>query len=256
MMRPRRRVTLAGALSLAALTAVPAANAAWVRPADGPSPINHLPTQNATDVSVAQVAGVPYVAWRELDGGSSEVRVSRLTPTGWQQVGATTDPASPVNRDSLGTARDVAIGWKKNIAKFDNEQYKAGIDSGEFHLVQGYAGDLFQVAEENGDLVIRIPEEGALYSCDDLVIPKDAASVDLAYAFINFLTEPDVAAENMDYIVYRAPNKSAYPLLGADFRSNEVLFPPAEVFAKMSPIDDLGDALPLWTKTWDEIKAA
>ena len=109
MMRPRRRVTLAGALSLAALTAVPAANAAWVRPADGPSPINHLPTQNATDVSVAQVAGVPYVAWRELDGGSSEVRVSRLTPTGWQQVGATTDPASPVNRDSLGTARDVAI---------------------------------------------------------------------------------------------------------------------------------------------------
>ncbi|MEZ5081584.1 MAG: hypothetical protein R2878_13215 [Thermoleophilia bacterium] len=35
--------------------------------------------------------------------------VSRLTPTGWQQVGATTDPASPINRDSLGTARDVAI---------------------------------------------------------------------------------------------------------------------------------------------------
>ena len=165
---------------------------------------------------------------------------------------------SPNSKDpaELAAARDVAIGWKANIAKFDNEQYKAGIDSGEFHLVQGYAGDLFQVAEENGDIAIHIPMEGAVYSCDDLVIPKDAASVDLAHAFIDFLTAPDVAAENMDYIVYRAPNKSAYPMLGADFRANEVLFPPDEVFAKMSPIDDLGDALPLWTKTWDEIKAS
>jgi spermidine/putrescine transport system substrate-binding protein len=161
-----------------------------------------------------------------------------------------TDPAE------LAKARDVAIRWKKNIAKFDNEQYKSGIASGEFHLVQGYAGDLLQVADENGDIVVKIPKEGTAFSCDDLCIPKDAAQADLAHKFIDFLTTPEVAAQNMEYIAYRAPNKTAYALLSEDFRGNEALFPSAEVFAKCEPIDDLGDALSLWSKTWDEVKSS
>lgn len=156
----------------------------------------------------------------------------------------------------LAQAAEVAKRWKKNIAKFDNEQYKSGIASGEFHLVQGYAGDLFQVAEENEDLVVKIPQEGAAFSCDDLCIPKDAKSPDLAHRFINFVTKPENAAKNMEFIAYRAPNSGAYPMLSEDFRGNEALFPPDELFAKCEPIDDLGDALALWSKTWDEVKAS
>lgn len=156
----------------------------------------------------------------------------------------------------LAQARDVAVRWKKNIAKFDNEQYKSGIASGEFHLVQGYAGDLLQVADENKDIVVKIPNEGTAFSCDDLCIPKDAKSVDLALRFINFVTGPEAAAKNMEFIAYRAPNQDAYPLLSEDFRANEALFPDEAVFAKCEPIDDLGDALALWSKTWDEVKAA
>lgn len=165
-------------------------------------------------------------------------------------------PLNSKDPAQLAQARDVAARWKKNIAKFDNEQYKSGIASGEFHLVQGYAGDLFQVAEENEDIVIKIASEGTAFSCDDLCIPKDTAAVDLAHRFIDFLTAPDVAAKNMEFIAYRAPNQGAYPLLSEDFRGNEVLFPPDEVFAKCEPIDDLGDALALWSKTWDEVKAS
>jgi spermidine/putrescine transport system substrate-binding protein len=157
--------------------------------------------------------------------------------------------------EDLAKARDVARRWKTNIAKFDNEQYKSGIASGEFHLVQGYAGDLFQVAEENDDIEIVLPKEGTAFSCDDLCIPKDSAAPDLAHRFINFITLPEHAAQNMEFIAYRAPNKDAYPLLSDEFRGNEVLFPQPEVFARMYPHEDLGDALALWSKTWDEIKA-
>ncbi len=156
----------------------------------------------------------------------------------------------------LAQARDVVKRWKPNIAKFDNEQYKSGIASGEFHLVQGYAGDLLQVAGENEDIVVKIPKEGTAFSCDDLCIPRDARSVDLAHRFINFVTEPENAAKNMEFIAYRAPNASAYKLLTEDFRGNEALFPPDEVFEKLEPIDDLGDALALWSKIWDEVKAS
>jgi spermidine/putrescine transport system substrate-binding protein len=156
----------------------------------------------------------------------------------------------------LAQACEVAKRWKKNAAKFDNEQYKSGIASGEFHLVHGYAGDLFQVAEENEDIVIKIAREGTAFSCDDLCIPKDSGQVDLAHRFINFVTLPEVAAQNMAYIVYRAPNQDAYHLLSEDFRGNEVLFPSEEVFAKCELIDDLGENLALWSKTWDEVKSS
>ena len=161
-----------------------------------------------------------------------------------------TDPAH------LAQARDTAIRWKKNIAKFDNEQYKSGIASGEFHLVQGYAGDLLQVAEENGDIEVQIPREGSAFSCDDLCILTSSTNQKLAHAFINFVTDPANAVANMNFIAYRAPNSSAYQMLSEDFRGNQALFPEPEVFAKCEPIDDLGDALALWTKTWDEVKAA
>jgi len=80
--------------------------------------------------------------------------------------------------------------------------------------------------------------------------------VDLAHRFIDFLTEPRVAAKNMEYIAYRAPNQSAYAMLSEDFRGNEVLFPSDEIFAKCEPIDDLGDALALWSEMWDAVKAS
>ncbi len=161
-----------------------------------------------------------------------------------------TDPAQ------LAAARDVAIRWKANIAKFENEQYKTGIASGEFHLVQGYAGDLIQASEENEDMRIFIPKEGASFPCDDLCIPKGAKEADLAHAFIDFLCGPEVAAENMEWIGYRAPNSGAYSHLSEDFRGSAVLFPPDELFAKCEPIGDLGDKLPLWTAEWDKVKTA
>lgn len=165
-------------------------------------------------------------------------------------------PLNSTDAAQLAQARDIAIRWKKNIAKFDSEQYKSGIASGEFHLVQGYAGDLLQVVEENADIVVKIPKEGSAFSCDDLCIPVKSEKQELAHKFINFVTDPANAVVNMNTIAFRAPNSSAYKLLSEDFRGNEALFPDPEVFAKCEPIDDLGDALALWSKTWDEVKAA
>lgn len=160
------------------------------------------------------------------------------------------------NPDQLAAAADLAIGWKKNIAKFENEQYKGGIVSGEFFLVQGYAGDLLQVSGENEDMRIFVPQEGTAFSCDDLCIPKDAKNAGLAHRFIDFVTGAEIAAENMEWIGYRAPNTAAYSHLSEDFRGSEVLFPSEELFAKCEPIADLGDKLPLWSKEWDRVKNA
>ncbi len=155
----------------------------------------------------------------------------------------------------LEEAKTVVLGWKENLAKFENEQYKTGLASGEFLLVHGYSGDIVQVQKENPDIAFAIPREGTAISCDDLVIPRDARAVALAHRFINFLCDPAVAAENTDFIGYLAPNRAAYPLLSEEIRSNPAIFLDPQVRARCEVLDDLGEANALYVKYWDQIKA-
>jgi spermidine/putrescine transport system substrate-binding protein len=160
------------------------------------------------------------------------------------------------NDKELEAARDVVIGWKKNLAKFESEQYKGGIASGEFLVVHGYSGDLLQVQKENPDIDFVIPVEGTSIACDDLVLPKDAKNSKLAHAFINFIHDPDVAAENTNFISYVCPNQASYAKVDPVLRNNPAVFLAPEVKAKCEVIDDLGPDTAKYTKIWDQIKAA
>jgi spermidine/putrescine transport system substrate-binding protein len=162
----------------------------------------------------------------------------------------TTSPAE------LAKAEALLLEWKKNIAKFDNEQYKIGLASGEFLLVHAWNGDVFQVRKENPDVRFFVPEEGTIISCDDLVIPAEAREPGLAHAFINFLHDPAVAAENTAAIWYLCPNKDSYPLLPAEIRDNPGIFIDPEIRAKSEVIADIGPANALYVKVWDRLKSA
>jgi spermidine/putrescine transport system substrate-binding protein len=156
----------------------------------------------------------------------------------------------------LARAKEIVVRWKKNIAKYENEQYKTGLASGEFLVVQGYSGDILQVQRENPDVAFAVPREGTVISVDDLVIPVGAPQPELAHAFINFLHDPAVAAENTTFLKYLCPNKDAYPLLSEDLRENPGVFMDPEVRARSEIIADLGEANALYTKLWDEIKSS
>ena len=163
--------------------------------------------------------------------------------------------ANTTDDAQLEEAKNVVLRWKKNIAKFENEQYKNGLASGEFLLTHGYSGDLMLVQEENEDIQIAIPEEGSLLSFDDMCILKTAPNPDLAHEFINFVLEPQNAADLTEFIWYLCPNAPSYELLSEDVRSDPILFPPDEVIGKLEMIKDLGEDIAKYTKVWDAIKA-
>ena len=161
-----------------------------------------------------------------------------------------------VDERELREAEAVLLRWKKNLAKFDNEQYKFGLASGEFLLVHAWNGDVFQVRKENPDVRFFVPEEGTIISCDDLVIPKSARQPGLAHALINFLHDPRVAAENSNFIYYLCPNKDAYPLLNPEIRENPGIFLKPEIMARSEIIANIGAANALYIKLWDRVKSA
>ena len=156
----------------------------------------------------------------------------------------------------LDQACDVVIRWKKNLAKFESEQYKSGLASGEFLLAHGYSGDILSAQKENPDIAFLAPREGLSISCDDLVILKDSKAAGLALRFINFLHDPGVAAENSLAINYLCPNAAAYPKLPAEFRDNPAVKLDPAVQAKCEVIRDLGSDNAKYTRVWDRIKAA
>ncbi len=156
----------------------------------------------------------------------------------------------------LAEAETLLLEWKKNLAKYDNEQYKIGLASGEFLLVHAWNGDVFQVRRERPEVRFFVPEEGTIISCDDLVVPADAREPELAHAFIDFLHDPAVAAENTEFIWYLCPNKDSYPLLPAVLREDPGIFLSPELRAKSEMIADIGAANALYIAVWDRLKSA
>lgn len=154
----------------------------------------------------------------------------------------------------LAAAADLVRSWKPNIARFDNEAYKAGLDSGEFVLVHGYSGDLFQLLQDNPKVGLLIPEEGVSISCDMMVIPATAPSKALAHRFINFLLDPDVAAENMQWMGYPCPNTAAMKKVSPEFLNHPAITLPPGVRLKAEAIEDPGDDLAKFTRAWDRVK--
>jgi len=158
--------------------------------------------------------------------------------------------------ESLEIARKKVMLWRKNIAKFENEQYKNGLANGEFNVVMGYSGDLMQIIDENKDeLAFAIPKEGAMLCCDTMVIPVNAPNVDLAHKFINFIHTPAVAAKNIEYTCYRCPNTAAYKLLDKSILENNAIFVSPEVLNKCKFIKEAATEIDAkYLNVWNKIK--
>ena len=201
----------------------------------------------------------PVPSWKMFDRADLKGRITMLNDMR-ETIGAALKflgySLNTTDQKQLDEARDVVVRWKRNLAKFENEQYQSGLASGEFLLAHGYSGDILRAQTENADVTFVIPQEGTSMSADDLVIPKTAKEVRLAHAFINFLHDPDVAAENTNFISYLCPNVPAYEKLSPTIRSNPGIFIDPAIRAKSEVIRDLGVDNAKYVKAWDEIKAA
>jgi spermidine/putrescine transport system substrate-binding protein len=88
------------------------------------------------------------------------------------------------------------------------------------------------------------------------VILSGAPNPDLAHAFINYLHEPAVAAENMEWVQAMTPNKSAYALVSEEYRNDTRIFLSDADLAKAETIFDLGPAESLYIDAWNAVKTA
>lgn len=161
-----------------------------------------------------------------------------------------------VNDAELEKAAETVTRWKKNIAKFDTDEAKRGLMSGEFFLIQVYNGDAVQIMNENPDIAYAFPAEGTSISQDDFVIPSGAKNTELAYCFIDFLLEPENSRDNMEFVCYLSPNIAGQKLLKKGFMDNPAINPPADVLDMCDFLSDLGIGNRKYSGIWDKIRSA
>jgi spermidine/putrescine transport system substrate-binding protein len=109
---------------------------------------------------------------------------------------------------------------------------------------------------DNKNLEYVIPKSGAYSWVDNMAIPKGAPHALNAHMFMNYILEPKVGAALTNYISYGSPNKAAEPLIDKSITGNPLIYPPADLLAKLPFQKDIGDAELEYADRWTKVKSA
>lgn len=161
-----------------------------------------------------------------------------------------------INPNEIKEAQDELIKQKNTVRPaYVGDDGKDKIINGEASIATVWSGDaMYIMSESDLNLKYVIPEEGSNKWFDAMAIPKDAPNKAGAEAFINFLSDPENAVENVDYIGYSTPNKAAFDLLDEEVKNNESAYPSDETLDKCEIFTDLGDNLKLYDEAWTTVK--
>lgn len=151
------------------------------------------------------------------------------------------DPNSE-DKGDLEKATELLLSVRPHIRYFHSSQYINDLANGDVCVSVGYSGDILQArdrAAEAGqgiNLTYTIPAEGGQVGFDMMAVPDDAPNPENALKFINFILEPQIAADITNYVYYANPNTAATEFVIDDVKNDPGIYPPEEVKAKLFSI--------------------
>ena len=240
----------------------------WLAPVDQEQAPNlrHIDPRWANAFDAARGHGVPYF-WGTLGIGYRSDLVDEPI-TSWRQlfepaeplrrrIGMIGDPAdmlgmalkalgysvNSVDPQELAKAERMLLEQKPHVRTYDYVSLgeQSSLVTGEVVATMMYSGDALMVAEHDENITYVVPEEGGNIWVDYLVVMEGSSKKALARQFIDFLNEPENAAQLAEFVYYATPNRAAEALLPQEFREDPVIYPPqsvldrSEFYAEISP---------------------
>ena len=202
---------------------------------------------------------VPVDSWKIYETAALKGRMSLLSDMR-ETIGAALKSLgyslNSEKKEELDKAVEVVIGWKKNIAKFDNEQYKTAVAAGEWFVGHGYSSDVTQIMLEDDKVGFSLPKEGFTIAFDEMVIAADAPQKELAHKFIDFMYRPEMAKANMESVCAPMPVKAALEALKPELKA--LIVKDADTIKRgevLRDFDDKPELRRMYIEAWDKIKA-
>lgn len=160
-----------------------------------------------------------------------------------------TDPAK------LTEVEEKLLTLKNNVKLYDSDSPKSALISGDCAAGMVWSAEIALSMDENSDIEIVYPSDGAYVFLDNWAIPKGAKNKDNAMKFINYMLSADAAKMNIEDFPYLCPNKAALELMGDEYVNNTAKNVPAEVISNGEFLTDLDtDTLAIYDEMWTKLK--
>lgn len=157
--------------------------------------------------------------------------------------------------DTLAQVEEKLLTLKDNIKLYDSDSPKSALISGDCTVGMVWSAEVALAMDENPDIEIVYPTEGAYVFLDNWAIPKGAKNYDAAMEFINYMLSAEAAKMNIEDFPYLCPNKTALEMLGEDYVNNEAKNVPADVIASGEFVSYLDtDTLAIYDEMWTKLK--
>ena len=157
------------------------------------------------------------------------------------------------NIDELEEAKGELIRQKPLVYSYLGDEVKDVMVGGDAAIAVVWSGDAVEMIRENDDLEYIIPKEGTNLWFDAMVIPKNCTNKEGAEKFIDFLSRPDIAAKNANYIAYSSPIPEAVKLLPDELRNSLVAYPTDEMIENTEVFKDPTDIISEYDRIWTDI---
>jgi spermidine/putrescine transport system substrate-binding protein len=158
------------------------------------------------------------------------------------------------------------------VRGYYGNEYAQALADGSLAVTMAWSGDVFQLQFDNPDLRFVVPEAGGVLWVDNLTIPKAAQHPNDALAFMDFVYQPDIAAQITEWVNYICPVPAAQEIIRthaqeaadaddqetADYLTSvadsELVFPSEEMLGNLHSYKVLSEEEEaLWNELFQEI---
>ena len=161
--------------------------------------------------------------------------------------------------EELEQARKLLMDLAPHVLALNSDTYDAQLASGECVLGLTWTGGIADLREkkETADTVYQIPEDGTLYWMDVWSIFKDPPHPNAAYAFLNFIQDPQVQAKETVTNRYATANDAAIQYIPKAILDDPTVFVPKSVLDSglLEGAQDVSTD-PLRQEIWEQFKSS
>lgn len=167
------------------------------------------------------------------------------------------DP-NTTNQADLQAAGQYLIDHSSNLAFISPDDGQDRLTEGAVDIAIEYNGDIFQVINDCKcqDYQYLIPQEGAIREINVMAIPLKAPNPTLANIFINYIMDPQVAANISNYTAYATTNATAIDqgLIYQYYLENDSIYPSQETIERLYDLTSNPQMAQQYQDVWDNVK--
>ena len=158
------------------------------------------------------------------------------------------DPEKATLDEFMQAVEKIDEGTKSGqIRGFTGNEFTKDLPSGDSWLIIGWSGDSVQLQADNPNIRFVAPESGVHLWTDNMQVPVGAPEAYAAQKFMDFVYQPEVAADIAEYVNYICPCDGVKEILtqrDPALGDNQLIFPDEEtlsagfIFRDLKPEED------------------